>query len=103
VGVDVSAHGADHLSGVVLQPLPQGPDPAAARAEALFISSLSGSSDPSRPEVEAAIKHAIRAHGGSRGCAGEVAAAYGDYPETAAPRMCWAQRVVTSVYYQQAP
>jgi hypothetical protein len=75
----------------------------AARAEALFTSHLSAGSSPSLPAVHAAIKHAVRTFGGTRGCAGEVAAAYGDYPDTAAPRMRWAQRVVTSVYRQQAP
>jgi hypothetical protein len=38
----------------------------------------------------------VRVHGGSRGCAGEVAAAYGDYPEIAAARMRWARTLVES-------
>lgn len=64
------------------------------RAEALFVSDLSIHGNPSEAEVAAAIKHAIRAHGGTRGCAGEVGAAYGDYPETAPARMRWARQVV---------
>jgi hypothetical protein len=58
-----------------------------ARADALFVSHLSAQHSPTRIEVETAIRQAVRAHGGTRGCAGEVAAAYGGHPETAAPRM----------------
>lgn len=70
----------------------------AARAEALFTSSLSVSSDPSRAEVTAAIRYAVRTYGGTRGCAGEVAAAYGDYPDTAVLRTRWARRVIEATY-----
>ena len=70
----------------------------AARAEALFTSHLSATAPPSRREVTAAIRHAVLAYGGTRGCAIEVAGAYGDHPETAAPRMRWALSVVHSVY-----
>ena len=69
-----------------------------ARADALFVSHLSAQHSPTRMEVETAISHAVRAHGGTRGCAGEVAAAYGRYPETAAPRMRWARAVVDSLF-----
>jgi hypothetical protein len=70
----------------------------AARAEALFTSHLSADSPLSPDQVAAAIKQAIRAHGGTRGCAAAMAAAYGDHPETAAPRMRWALRVVDQLY-----
>jgi hypothetical protein len=70
----------------------------AARAEALFTSDISASSQPSPAEVDRAIRRAIISHGGIRGCAAEVAAAYGDQPETAAPRMRWARGVVETVY-----
>ena len=69
----------------------------AARAEALFASDL-------RPreyttiEVAAAIRHAIGAHTGVRGCAGQVAAAYGERPKTAASRMRWARAVIEGTY-----
>jgi hypothetical protein len=69
-----------------------------ARADALFVSHLSARHSPTRIEVEKAIRHAVRAHGGIRGCAGEVAAAYGGYPETAAPRMRWARAVVDNLF-----
>ncbi len=71
--------------------------PAAAQAEALFTSDLSAFTHHTQATVEAAIRRAIRAHGGIRGCAGEAAAAYGEHPETAAPRMRWARAVVEGI------
>jgi hypothetical protein len=70
----------------------------AARAEALFTSHISAGSQPTPVEVTGAIRQALRTHGGIRGCAAEVAAAYGDRPDTAAPRMRWARGVVETVY-----
>jgi len=69
-----------------------------ARAEALFVSDLSIQCHPSEAAVAAAIRHAVGAHGGVRGCAAEVGAAYGDYPETAAARMRWARQVIEEIY-----
>jgi hypothetical protein len=69
----------------------------AARAEALFTSDLSARRDHTYTDVAAAIRHAIRTHGGIRGCAGEVAAAYGEHPETAALRMRWARAVIATM------
>jgi hypothetical protein len=71
---------------------------AAARAEALFASGISASTDPTFAEVRAAIRQAVCAHGGTRGCAGQVAAAFGDYPEVAVDRMRWARRVVRATF-----
>jgi hypothetical protein len=70
----------------------------AARAEALFASDLSAQREYTTIEVAAAISHAIGAHNGVRGCAGQVAAAYGERPETAASRMRWARAVVEGTY-----
>jgi hypothetical protein len=70
----------------------------AARAEALFTSALPTGSSPQPVQVHAAIRHAVRLHRGTRGCATELAGAYGDSPETAAPRMRWALAVVENVY-----
>jgi hypothetical protein len=69
----------------------------AARAEALFISDLSIRGQYTKLEVAAAIRRAIDTHHGLRGCAGEVAAAYGEHPETAARRMRWARAVVEGI------
>jgi RNA polymerase sigma factor (sigma-70 family) len=69
-----------------------------ARAEALFASDLPMQCHPSEAAVAAAIRNAVKAHGGVRGCAGDVAAAYGDYPETAAARMRWARQVIEAIY-----
>ena len=68
-------------------------DLTVARAEALFASGLSQWDSPAEAEVTAAISHALQAFGGIRGCAGEVAAAFGERPETAVARMRWAVRV----------
>src|SRR6266540_2200586 len=57
----------------------------AARAAALFVSGISATVHPTRAEAEAAIRDSLRTHGGGRGCAADVAAAYGDYPELAGP------------------
>jgi hypothetical protein len=70
----------------------------AARAEALFTSLLSSASLPRPAEVADAIRGAVRAHGGTRGCAVEVAGEFGDHPDTAALRMRWALQVVESTY-----
>lgn len=73
-----------------------------ARAVALFASSLSFRRRPNKTEVEDAIRQAIRTYGGFRGCAGEMAAAYGERPEVAAPRMRWARAVVEALYLPPA-
>jgi hypothetical protein len=76
-----------------------GPGPLlAARAEALFASDLSARREYTRAEVGSAIRRAIGIHHGIRGCAGEVAAAYGERPETATRRMLWARAVIEGIY-----
>jgi hypothetical protein len=69
-----------------------------AGANALFTSHLSARHDYTTVEVAAAIRHAFGAHHGIRGCAGEVAAAYGEHPETAASRMRWARAVIDGIH-----
>lgn len=71
---------------------------AAARAAALFVSDLSSYCRPSETDVAAAIRKTIAAYGGVLGCLGEVAAAYGEHPETAVPRMRWARQTIDAVY-----
>jgi hypothetical protein len=41
----------------------------AARAAALFVSDLSATAHPTNALADAAIRQALRTHGGSRGCA----------------------------------
>ena len=75
----------------------------AARAAALFASDLPAGSRPSGRDVDAAIARAVHACGGTRGCVATLATAYGDCPETAAPRMRWARAVVVTVYAARRP
>lgn len=70
----------------------------AARAEALFTTGLPTGSRPELEVVEAAIRTAVRAHGGVRGCAADVAAEFGDHPDCAVPRMRWALDLVVLRY-----
>ena len=65
----------------------------AARANALFASALQRSDEPSAAEVRRAIAATVRAFG-TRGCAARVAQAYGEHPENAMVRMCWARAAV---------
>jgi hypothetical protein len=73
-----------------------------ARAEALFTSDLSAITRPSAAEIAAAIRQAVRRHGGTRGCVATVAQVYGERPETAAPRMRWAREMVSAAYPTRA-
>ena len=66
-----------------------------ARADALFASTLQRSDQPTAAQVQQAIAAAVAAFG-IRGCAGRVAQAYGEHPETAVLRMRWARTVVTA-------
>jgi hypothetical protein len=70
----------------------------ATRAAALFVSYVSIFDQLTDAQVRTAIDEALGSHGGSQGCTAEVAQAYGDHPELAAPRMRWARRVVEQVY-----
>ena len=59
-------------------------------AEALFVSDVQPSDRPTGPGLEFAVNAMIRCYG-CAGCADEVAAEFGDHPEAAARRMCWAR------------
>src|SRR5438309_10800885 len=67
------------------------------RCEALFASRLQSSDNPTSAQVQAAILTAVRVWG-SRGCAAQVAQEFGDHPEAAQTRMCWAREVVARTY-----
>jgi hypothetical protein len=70
----------------------------AARTEAIFASDLATGTCPTRREADAAIRSAIDAGSGVPGCLAEVAMEYGNCPETAVPRMCWARELVLRLY-----
>ena len=59
-------------------------------ADALFVSVVQRSDEPSGDQVRKAITAAVRAWG-DRGCAERVAQEFGDHPETAVSRMRWAR------------
>lgn len=69
-----------------------------ARAEALFASALPTGGQPHRSDLDLIIRETVRRYRGVRGCAEEMAAAFGQYPETAAPRMRWSRQVVVTAY-----
>ena len=69
----------------------------AVRAEALFASTLQPSESPSPDQVRHAITTALR-RWGVRGCAARVASEFGDHPDTAVARMCWARAAISRVY-----
>jgi hypothetical protein len=68
----------------------------ASGADALFVSALQRSDDPSAGQIRQAIAAAIGTFDYS-GCAGRVAQEFGDHPETAAARMRWARTVADEV------
>jgi hypothetical protein len=67
------------------------------RAEALFASPVQPSDEPTDVQVRAAIMRTVRRFG-TRGCAAQMAQAYGDAPHAALPRMRWARGVVAEVF-----
>jgi hypothetical protein len=70
---------------------------SAARADAVFVSALQRSDEPTARQVQQAITAAVRAFGG-RGCAARVAQEFGDHPDTAAARMRWARDVTGAIF-----
>lgn len=68
----------------------------ALRADALFASALQRSDELSPGQIRQAVAVALGAYGAA-GCAGRVAQEFGDHPETAAARMCWARAAVAAL------
>jgi hypothetical protein len=62
------------------------------RAQALFLSHLQPSQQPTPDQVALAIETSL-SRWGVAGCAAASAAEYGDHPDTAASRMRWALAV----------
>jgi hypothetical protein len=73
-----------------------------ARADALFASALQRSDDPSTEQIRQAIAATVRALG-TRGCAAQVAQAYGEHPETAVLRMRWVRVAVIGAFGAARP
>ena len=69
----------------------------AVRAEALFASTLQPSGSPSPDQVRRAVTTTLRRLGSQR-LRGTAAAEFGDHPDTAVARMCWALATVRMVY-----
>jgi hypothetical protein len=69
----------------------------AVRAEALFVSSLQQSERLTAEQVREVIVRAVRDLGAA-GCAARVAQEFGDHPDSAVARMCWARRVIAEAY-----
>ena len=70
---------------------------SAVRADALFVSALQRSDDPTVGQVREAVAGAVRRLG-SRGCAARVAQEFGDHPDLAVARMRWVRDAVSTAY-----
>ena len=75
---------------------------SAVRADAVFVSGLQRRDQPSAGQVRQAVAAAVRAFGCS-GCAGRVAQEFGDHPDTAVIRMCWARGVAREAFADSPP
>src|SRR5215468_752011 len=69
----------------------------AARADALFVSALQRSAQPSARQVRQAIATTLRRFG-DRGCTQQVAQEFGEHPDLAVARMRWARQAVAAAY-----
>jgi hypothetical protein len=67
------------------------------RADALFASTLQPSGSPSSEQVRRVVATTLRRLG-TGGCAARTAAEFGDHPDTAVARMCWALSTIRAVY-----
>ncbi len=70
---------------------------SAVRADALFVSPLQRSEQPSARQVRQAVATAVRRFGG-RGCSGRVAQEFGEHPDLAVARMRWARGLVAEAF-----
>jgi hypothetical protein len=69
----------------------------AARAGALFASTLQPSGSPSPGQIRRAVAATLQRLG-VRGCAAQVAGEFGDHPDIAVARMSWALAAIHTVY-----
>jgi hypothetical protein len=77
-------------------------DASAARAEALFISALQQTDEPTPSQVRAAVAASLLRHG-IRECAARVAQEFGEHPLEAVARMSWVLAALRSAYPQSVP
>jgi hypothetical protein len=70
---------------------------SAVQADALFASALQRSDEPDAGQVRQAVAAAI-SELGDMGCAGRVAQAFGEDPETAVTRMRWARTAAAGAF-----
>jgi hypothetical protein len=69
----------------------------AVRAEALFASPLQPSESASPDQIRGAVATTLQRLG-SNSCAAWAAGEFGDHPDTAVSRMCWALATIRLVY-----
>ncbi len=80
-----------------MRPTVHHPRISAIRTDALFVSALQQSDEPTGRQVQEAVADAIREFG-RRGCAERVAQEFGDHPEIAVTRMRWAHRLADEAF-----
>ena len=68
------------------------------RAEALFVSDLQRSQEPTPESIRAAVIAAVERLG-ENGCAALVAQEFGEHPDCAPGRMQWAWHAVRSAFH----
>jgi len=66
--------------------------------EALFVSDVQSSQEPSLELIRAAVNDAVQRHG-ERGCAALVAQEFGEHPDSAVGRMRWARIAVQRAFH----
>jgi hypothetical protein len=89
---------AEILATKTSRPGDQGPGTfEAARAGALFASTLQPSGSHSPSQIRRAVAATLQRLG-VRGCAAQVADEFGDHPDTAVARMSWALATIQTVY-----
>lgn len=84
------------------RPAPDRPIITAARAAALFASTLQPSDKPRDDTVRITVQAVIHDQG-LRGCRAFVAGEYGEHPETAGARMTWALDTVRRAFVGHGP
>lgn len=69
----------------------------AVRTEALFVSDVQRSQQPTAELIRAAVVSTVHRFGGA-GCAARVAQEFGEHPDSAVGRMRWARSAVRTAF-----